>query len=76
MKKNIFSILIAISTLFAACKDSAKQDSAAKNVSDNKADTILSLRHDDSLLHNHTGSNKASCCVGPPSRVKIQVDKK
>lgn len=66
MNKNICSILIVI-TLFVACKQSANQD---------KTETAAQLKHSDSVLHTHTNGSKKSCCIGPPSRLKIKVDKK
>ena len=64
MNKNFFSILIVTSALFAACKQSVKQESAPKN--------------SDSLFHTHAkpGTKKLSCCVSPPSRRNIKSDKK
>lgn len=78
MNKKICTILTAAIILFAACKQSAKQDSAVKNDSINRTATSQMGKDHDSLHHVHanTGAKKLTCCIGPPSRLKIKSDKK
>ena len=78
MNKNLFSILIAIVILFIACDQNVKQDNAIKHEGSDKAGTALTAKHHDSSLHARpgAGSKKLTCCIGPPSRIKINTGKK
>jgi hypothetical protein len=54
-----------------------KQDNIEKKSGSNKTDTSAIVKHDSSHhVHSGTGAKKLTCCIGPPSRIKIKADKK